>query len=228
MSKSKKMQLIKRMRNNIIVLVMFILVVVLCTGILRSSLMKNTNKMGLTLVENYSSTEESNIRACESVLTICVDYIEEREKDGVSLKELREGLYPFMDGLTDMYGSDNIQFYGKAMGGTEIMSNDPKIEAMADYDVTNRDYYQGAVEAEGEIYISSVYLDVVTGQPVVTMCKAVPSTGSFMAVDMMFSYFEKNNENLILPQNASYYLIGRTGTLLYHTGSQEQIGRAHV
>ncbi|MCI8731676.1 MAG: response regulator [Lachnospiraceae bacterium] len=221
MSKSKKMQLIKRMRNNIIVLVMFILVVVLCTGILRSSLMKNTNKMGLTLVENYSSTEESNIRACESVLTICVDYIEEREKDGVSVKELREGLYPFMDGLTDMYGSDNIQFYGKAMGGTEIMSNDPKIEAMADYDVTNRDYYQGAVEAEGEIYISSVYLDVVTGQPVVTMCKAVPSTGSFMAVDMMFSYFEQNNENLILPQNASYYLIGRTGTLLYHTGSQE-------
>lgn len=221
MSKIKKMHLIKRMRNNIIVLVMFILVVVLCTGILRSSLMKNTNKMGLTLVENYSSTEESNIRACESVLTICVDYIEEREKDGVSLKELREGLYPFMDGLTDMYGSDNIQFYGKAMGGTEIMSNDPKIEAMADYDVTNREYYQGAMEAEGEIYISSVYLDVVTGQPVVTMCKAVPSTGSFMAVDMMFSYFEQNNENLILPQNASYYLIGRTGTLLYHAGSQE-------
>lgn len=221
MRKSKTMQLIKKMRNNIIVLIMFILVIGLCTGILSSSLMKNTNKMGLTLVENYSSTEESNIRACESVLTICVDYIEEREKDGVSLRELREGLYPFMNGLTDMYGLENIQFYGKAMSGTQIVSNVPKIEAMSDYDVTKMEYYQGAMAADGKIYISSVYEDVVTGRPVVTMCKAVPSTGSFMAIDMMFSYFEQNNENLILPQKASYYLIGREGTLLYHGGSQE-------
>ena len=92
MSRSKKKQLLRKMRNNIILLGMFICLVVLCTHILRNSLMENTNKMGLTLVENYSSAEEGNISTCESILTISVKYVEEREKDGVTLEELREEL----------------------------------------------------------------------------------------------------------------------------------------
>ena len=203
------------MRNNMIVLVMFILVIMLCTNILRNSLMDNTNKMGLSLVENYSTSEESNMRACESILTLSVNYIEEREQDGVSLKELKEGLYPFMNGLTELYGPENIQVYGKALDDDHFISNIPEIEDMEDYDVTDTDYYQGAAAADGGIYISPAYVDVVTGQNVITMCKTVPSTGSFLAIDMMFSYFELNNENLTLPANASYYLIDKEGTLLY-------------
>ena len=214
MSKKKKKQLLRKMRNNMIVLVMFILVIMLCTNILRNSLMDNTNKMGLSLVENYSTSEESNMRACESILTLSVNYIEEREQDGVSLKELKEGLYPFMNGLTELYGPENIQVYGKALDDDHFISNIPEIEDMEDYDV-DTDYYQGAAAADGGIYISPAYVDVVTGQNVITMCKTVPSTGSFLAIDMMFSYFELNNENLTLPANASYYLIDKEGTLLY-------------
>lgn len=202
-----------------IVLAMFILVIMLCTNIMRRSLMENTNKMGLTLVENYSSAEESNIRTCESILTISTNYVEEREKDNISAEELKEGLYPFMNGLTAMYGEDNIQIYGRAEGSTELISNNPKIEALKDYPVEERDYYQGAMAANGEIYISPAYLDTISGLPVVTMCKAVPSTGSFLAIDIMFSCFEMNNENLPLPKNASYYLTGRNGTLLYYKTS---------
>ena len=141
------------MRNNIVILAMFILVIVFCTDVLHKSLMENTNKMGLTLVENYCSTEESNMRTCEAILTISLNYIAEREKENISLEELKEGLYPFMNGLTAMYGADNIQIYGKAMGGTEVVSNIPQIEDMFDYNVYKTDYYQGAMEAEGEIYV---------------------------------------------------------------------------
>lgn len=219
MSKRKKIQIIRKMRDNIIVLFMFILIIVLCTNILRRSLMENTNKMGLTLVENYSSAEESNIRACETILTISINYIEEREGENISIKELREGLYPFMNGLTDIYGEDNIQVYGKALGGTEIVSNNPLIETMTDYNVKDTDYYQGAMAANGETYISPAYTDALTGEPIVTICKAIPSSGNFLAIDMKLSYFGINNRNLKLPRNASYYLLGSEGTLLYYKTS---------
>ena len=127
--------MIRKMRNNIVVLAILVSVITLCTGILRSSLQENADKMGLALVENCSSSEESNIRACESILTISVNYLEEREKDNVSIEELREGLYPFMNGLTELYGAENIQIYGKAIGGTQMVSNIPEIEAMWDYNV---------------------------------------------------------------------------------------------
>lgn len=219
MSIDRERNLFKKVRNNIIVLAMFVLLVLLCTVILRRALMANTNKMGLTLVENYSSSEESNMRACEAILTISVNYIAEREQDDASIEEIRQGLYPLMNGLTDMYGSENIQIYGRVLDGTQAVSNNPEIEAMSEYDVTVMDYYQGAMAANGETYISPVYTDTVTGLPVVTMCKAVPGSGSFLAIDMMFSYFEMNNGNLMLPDGASYYLTGRAGTLFYYKTS---------
>lgn len=217
--RKRELKFFRKMRNNIVVLAVVILVILLCTYILRNSLMENANKMGLTLVENYSTSEESNMRACEVILTISANYIEERENNNVSLEELREGLYPFMNGLTDLYGVENIQIYGKAMGGTEMISNDPRIEALKDYDVTDTDYYKGAMAAGGDIYISPAYIDTVTGQSVVTMCKSIPSTGSFLAIDLKFSYFEMNNANLTLPPNASYYLLGSEGKLIYYKTS---------
>ena len=87
-SKNKRViwkKLPRNMRYSITALVMFIFVIMLCTNVLRRSLVENTNRMGLTLVENYSTAEESNMRACESILTISVNYIKEREGDDISV-----------------------------------------------------------------------------------------------------------------------------------------------
>lgn len=137
------------MRNNIIVLCAFILVIVLCTVILRRTLWDNTNQMGLTLVENYTSSEESTIRNCESILTLSVGYVAEREKSGISIEELREGLYPFMNGLTEMYGSGNIRIYGKAFHAAEPISNDPRLEGLAGNDISGKAFYKARLPQAG-------------------------------------------------------------------------------
>lgn len=216
MKKSKKVQLIKKMRNNIIVLCAFILVIVLCTVILRRTLWDNTNQMGLTLVENYTSSEESAMRSCESILTLSVGYVAEREKSDISIEELREGLYPFMNGLTEMYGNENIRIYGKAFHATEAVSNDPRIEELIGGDLINREFYQKAVDAKGQIYISPVYTDRITGVPVITIYKVIPDTGSFLAIDITSACFDLENENLVLPADSSFYLVDYEKTLLYY------------
>lgn len=216
MSGMKKMSLFRKMRNNILVLSAFILVVVFCTIILRETLWSNTNQMGLALVENCTSSEAGSIRTCEAILEISVNYIEQREKEDISIEELREGLYPFMDGLTKVYGEENIQIYGKTFNATEIVSNDSELEEIYKYNFLEAGYYQEAVAAGGEVYISPAYTDYVTGLPVITLCKVVPSTGSYLAIDLMPSFFELANENLILPDNSSYYLVDEKGELLYY------------
>lgn len=216
MKRNRKIQLIRKMRNNIIVLCAFILVVVLCTVILRRTLWENTNQMGLTLVENYTSSEESAMRNCESILTLSVGYVAEREKSGISIEELREGLYPFMNGLTEMYGSGNIRIYGKAFHATEPISNDPRLEGLAGDDISDRDFYKSALAAGGQITISPVYTDEMTGAPIVTMCKVIPETGSFLAIDITSACFDLENENLVLPEDSSFYLLDNTKTLLYY------------
>lgn len=171
--------------------------------------------MGLSLVRNYSSAEEQTIKTCETILAICTNYIAEREQTDISLSELREGLYPFMDGLTDVYGRDSIRMYGRTFGGTAIVSNDPEIEAMPDYDVTGTPWYQGAAAANGETYLSPVYTHAATGLPVVTLCRMIPETGSFFAIDMEPSLFNLSSQDIDLPETASYFLADQEGNLLY-------------
>lgn len=216
MNGSKKMSLLRKMRNNILVLSAFILVVLFCTIILRQTLWDNTNQMGLALIENCTSSEEGGILACEAILKVSVNYIEEREKEDISIDELREGLYPFMRGLTDAYGENTLQIYGKTFRATEIVSNDPELEEIAKYNFLEAGYYQEAVAANGEVYISPVYTDYVTGLPVITLCKVVPATGSYLAIDLMPSFFEAMNEKLVLPRDSSYYLVDNNGSLLYY------------
>ncbi len=216
MNEIKDVSLIKKMRNNILVLSAFILVVVFCTIILRQTLWDNTNQMGLALVENCTSSEESGIRTCEAILQISVSYIEEREKEDISVDELRQGLYPFMDGLTDMYGKENIQIYGKAFDGKEIVSNDPELEELFKYNFLEAGYYREALAANGAVYITPVYTDYVTELPVITLCKVIPATGSYLAIDLMPSFFDLANENLILPDDSSYYLLDEKGEIFYY------------
>lgn len=90
------------------------------------------------------------------------------------------------------------------------------IEAMDEYDVTGTEWYQGAAAANGETYISPVYPDSLTGLPMVTMCKMIPETGSFLAIDIKTSYFEMEGRDMTLPEKASYYLVDRDGKLLYY------------
>ncbi len=213
---NRKKILTRKIWSNAMILVVFILVVMLSTGILNRILWKNANEMGLALVKNYSVAEEQNVNTCQAILNICTNYIEEREREGVSVEELQNGLYPFMDGLTDVYGRDDIQIYGKLSGGEKLLSNSPEIEAMTDYDVTDTEWYQGAVKAGGKTYISSVYTDVVTGLPVVTMCRVIADTGSFLAIDMKPACFDVNNRDMPLQNMASYYLVDREGRLLYY------------
>lgn len=215
----KEKSFVRKLSTSIIILAAFMLVLIGSARTLRSILWKNTNAMGLSLVKNYSSVEEKNIESCEVILNICTNYMAEREQTGVSLEELREGLYPFMNGLTEKYGSENVQIYGKSLNGEAMLSNSPEIEAMTEYDATTARWYQGAVAANGETYISPIYTDEVTGVPVVTMCRLIPQTGSFLAIDLKPSYFEMNSKDILLPRVSSYFLVDEEGDLLHYLSS---------
>ncbi len=216
MTKAKKREIIRRMRINILILIGFASVILCCMGIMRKTVQDNTTVMGNNLVENYSSIEAGKMNTFEAILSLSMTYVEEREAEGISIEELRAGLYPYMNGLIEMFGQENVQVYGKALGGTEIVSNDPEIEAMIDYAVAETEYYQGALAANGDVYVSSVYVDVVTGLPVVTLAKMVPATKSFLCLDIRFSSFQLGNAGVSLPTGSTYLLCDSEGNLLYY------------
>lgn len=205
---AKEKLLVRKILSNIIILIIFILVMIFCTNMLRGILWKNTNEMGLSLVKNYSSKGEQDFNTCKTVLNICTNYVEECEKTGVSPDRIKDGLYPFIDGLANLYG-DNIKVYG-------IISGNPVYNSMPDYNFKSTEWYKKAAKANGKTYVSPVYKDDITGLFLVTMCKIIPETESFIAINIKPSCFEAGSKDNELPKKSSYYLTDTEGSLVYY------------
>ena len=97
------------------------------------------------------------------------------------------------------------------------------------YDVSEAEWYQKALAADGDIVFTDAYMDAITGRPVVTIEKRC---GHSERVNIMaFDIFPENFQIAVNPQNlpvgGSYYLCDTKGTLLYaHTeteGSSREI-----
>ena len=97
------------------------------------------------------------------------------------------------------------------------------------YDVSEAEWYQKALAADGDIVFTDAYMDAITGRPVVTIAKRC---GHSERVNIMaFDIFPENFQIAVNPQNlpvgGSYYLCDTKGTLLYaHTeteGSSREI-----
>ncbi|MDE7222428.1 MAG: PDC sensor domain-containing protein, partial [Acetatifactor sp.] len=176
--------------------------------------MSNSKKLGSNLVTNYSASEASNLATFEAFLTLCTDYVQSYELRGASMEELTDGLYILLDGMTEMFGEENIAVYGRVLDGTEFISFGLSDEDAEGY-VARQQEYHTDVAAE-EVYVSPAYIDQDNGLPVITLSRIIPTSNSFMAMDIRFSGFEANNVKMDLPDLASYYLCDENGTLFFY------------
>lgn len=226
MNKKNTGKLFGKLRVNISLLIGTTLIILICVSVMRNLLMDNMRTMGGYLVQNYSSTEESSLVSFESLLRICVGYIDDGMQDNMPIEELEGGLYPYMNQLIEMYGTENIQMYGTVYDGKYVITNSPQIAAMKDFHFEDTEYYQGALAANGDVYVSSVHTDPVSGLPVVTIAQMISDTIDFLALDIRISAFEENTANMVLPSQASYYMCDKDGNLLYYNSplqhSQEE------
>lgn len=209
----------KKLGTNIAILLGFTIVIVVSIMAMRSVVMENSRKLGRNLVTNYSISETANLDNYKSIIDLCVSFIEEREEKNVPIEKMREDLYPFMENLVDIIGQEGIQIYGKVYDGTKAISNNPNIEDDGELDWTQADFYQGTMDADGEIYISDAYMDEESHLPMVTLAKKIGDTKGFLAMDITFSRFDENNLTMELPKDASYYLCDKKGTLIYYRTS---------
>lgn len=97
----------------------------------------------------------------------------------------------------------------------KIFGRDRIISAL-DIDYKNRDWYQKARAADGEIIYSTLYTDYTTQKPVITIAKELKNINAIIAVDIFPSTFEPLILNA-LPAGSSYMLIDSSANVLFNS-----------
>ena len=216
MGQINKSKILKQLRTNIIILVVFTIIIITGIFFMRAAIMSNSEKLGGNLVTNYSATEVSNLATFESFLKLCAEYVESYEAKEAEAEELKEGLDIIMNGLLEMFGEENISVYGKVLNGTKTISYGLPVEDVESYVLKQQEYYVNMAGIDGEVYVSPAYMDEAGSMPLITLSQRISGSDSFLAMDIQFSGFEANNVEMDLPNLSSYYLCDENGTLFFY------------
>ncbi len=216
MNTENKAKLWRKTFFNVALLLVFTVVMLIGTSIMRWKLISNSKDMNSLLLSNYAIAEEKELETYKTLVTLGVNFIDEEEQQGSSIQEIESRLHTYINGLCKLYSSNVIRNYAVIDGN--IISSDTTFEAIdsEDYSYITSDWYKGALSADGEVYVSDAYKDAITGEVTVTVAKKATSSNSVLSFDIFFHHFHDGKVAIDKPSNGAYYLCDGNGTVMFH------------
>ncbi len=206
-------QILRRIRFNIIALLIFFVIAVLGLHLLQNRLLQNAQALGVTLARSCSIEEGNNVTVYETLMRIGTQYIDKQLESNPDTEDIQRFLQTFYNNLSETVGSNVIDPYAVVDG--KIIAANPW-EGDETFDVSQAGWYQQAMEADGEIIFTDAYMDSIYNKPVITIAQKFANFEGVLAFDIFPENFRLTSHAVGMPENSSYYLCDQKGTLLYY------------
>ena len=206
-------QILRRIRFNIIALLIFFVIAVLGLHLLQNRLLQNAQALGVTLARSCSIEEGNNVTVYEPLMRIGTQYIDKQLESNPDTEDIQRFLQTFYNNLSETVGSNVIDPYAVVDG--KIIAANPW-EGDETFDVSQAGWYQQAMEADGEIIFTDAYMDSIYNKPVITIAQKFANFEGVLAFDIFPENFRLTSHAVGMPENSSYYLCDQKGTLLYY------------
>lgn len=111
-------------------------------------------------------------------------------------------------------------YYGTESGKFLVY---PKVELPSDFNHKERDWYKEAIKNKGKVFYTSPYVDVATGQTVVSLVKTVEDNGTIVGVvgvDVSLERMTTTFENSKVGKNGYAYISDSNGVIIAHPNKE--------
>ncbi len=199
-------------RLNIAVLACLFLLIIWGVFLVRNKLLYNAYDMGTRLANSYANEEEDRLAVYRLFLDLGSVNIRERIENGTDAQSLQQWLARYSDHLSQVLGVAVFDPYVVVNG--EIIAADPW-DGDTSYHYRDSQWYQKALDADGDFIFTDAYTDAVTGKQIITLAREIDDNGNVLAFDILLENFHSTKSKSDLPAGSSYYLFDSNGTLLY-------------
>lgn len=217
--KAKKHNSFRRVLSNmrLSLLAFAVLVCLALFGVLmiRRSLLQNAQETGSALARSYAEEAHSNLTVYQTLLSYGTAFLQDRLNQGYTTEALYNSAKMYFDRVTGVLGEGVVSPFlliGDEMftaSGRESTDSDP------DYDVTTRDWYRMAMEANGKVVVTGLYTDIVTAEPVISVVQAFDNGNVILGFDIFTENFHFQADPLDLAHADSFFLCDASGAVLY-------------
>ena len=212
---SREKEALYGLQRKILSLIVFAAIAAVSLVVIRGILLDNAQRMGNEMAHSYSAEGERNLTAYETLMQVTTEYID-NQLESSGDPEGRIQMYLQM--VSHTLGDNVIDPYVVIDG--KIIAANPW-EGDEEYDIYQTEWYQKAMEADGEIIYTDGYKDAITGKTIVTIAKK-SKEGTVASFDINPSQFRRNVEDYDnLPEGSAYFLCDSSGQLLYEETESE-------
>ena len=195
------------------ILALFIAVAAAGMLISRELLLENARTMGKNLVTSYANDENSQLNEYDRILSMAMYYMEDMDRQGVSMEEFEHWLTDYFVKSTTLIGASNTDIYavwnGQVISASGMRSRD--------YDYKDQEWYRQAMDAGGEVIFTDAYpSSAYNGQQVVTIAASAMGSDNAVAFDVPLEQFVLNHTIQEMPEGGAYYVLDSQGSLLYY------------
>ena len=203
--------------NKIIVfnLMFIIMFVAISFGVVNSVIKTSVNRaeeVGKQMAENYNLKDYTIFTEYKTSLEMASYRVEKMRQEGRSIDDIRHWIVQYTD---DIMFSDN-EIYSELyayIDGHIVSGSEWEAEDFINWH--NRNWYKGAMQSDGEVYYSDIYIDSRFEQLIVTMAKKI-GNDDVLAMDIPIENIRKNLEKDNMSSGNLYVSYDRNGEVLGH------------
>jgi methyl-accepting chemotaxis protein len=92
----------------------------------------------------------------------------------------------------------------------------PRADLPDDFDATTRPWYQGAMEAKGQAYITEPYVDAVSGDILITVAQKLGDRSGVIGIDLSLSALSELTDNIAIGKEGYPFILSAAGSYLVH------------
>ena len=204
----------KRRKKNYLFLILSILLIVLFTpyavGQMNDAVIRNVQMAGDETAHVYGLNEVITSNQYETILETMEYQLRPVNRTAGYTEMLRK----YLEFVTDVMKLGDVEAYA-VIDGTIYSAS--YWEEDEEYDPEETEWYQKAIEAEGEIIYTDAYEDARLNKMVMTLAKQIKGTEDVVAVDVYPSYEKKLMRDSEAPDGTNYYICDSKGTLVAYT-----------
>ena len=197
----------------LILVVVFIGIIIANSRLIIRSMVNQTQQTGQTQIDSIKTDFENHIASAENSLIRVASGAEQLLKQDAGMSALES--YIKEQKKAQLNSSDGVNFNVYIAGlGWEII---PDFDAPADYHATERNWYVGAADNAGDIYITSPYIDSMTGEMCYTLSVMLKDKETVVAMDFTLSEIQDSVQKMSLSEGSSAMIVAKDGLIVGYT-----------
>lgn len=199
----------------IIVILVIILVIPFAIRKMNDAVIDNVQMAGDESAHVYALNEASVLNEYEVIL----ETLEYQLRPENRTEDYSYLIGRYLDFVMDVRDLGEVEAYAVIDGKIHAATY---WEGDETFDAYSTEWYQRAIEADGEIIYTNVYTDARLREKVVTLAMKIQGTDDVVAVDMYPMSGMREVRTAGTPEGTNYYLCDSEGTLLFSSVTEAE------